>query len=196
MERSIKEPLGDNMEEEFVRVPQDRVGTIIGKQGKTKEEIEKNLNVNIVIKDGMVRISEKNTEDPLAVWKAKDVIKAMARGFSPEKAFQLFKNGKIFEILDLDQYAKTKNDLLREKGRVIGKNGKTREYIEHMTGAYISVYGKTVSFIGDFEEVYDAKKAVEIILRGKPHSAAYYYLENAAKERKKENKIKIWKESK
>jgi len=184
------------MEEEFVRVPQDRVGTIIGKQGKTKEEIEKNLNVNIVIKDGMVRISEKNTEDPLAVWKARDVIKAMARGFSPEKAFQLFKNGKILEILDLDQYAKTKNDLLREKGRVIGKNGKTREYIEHMTGAYMSVYGKTVSFIGDFEEVYDAKKAVEIILSGKPHSAAYYYLENVAKERKKADKIKIWKDSK
>jgi len=37
---------------------------------------------------------------------------------------------------------------------------------------------------------------VQILLEGKPHSAAYYYLENAAKERKKENKIKIWKESK
>ena len=143
----------------------------------------------------MVKIFEKSTEDPLAVWKAKDIIRAIARGFSPEKAFQLFKNGKILEILDLTLYAKTKNELLRKKGRVIGKNGKTREYIEGMTGAYVSVYGKTISFIGDFENVYDAKKAAEIILEVKPHSAAYYYLENAIKEKRKADKIKLWKES-
>lgn len=184
------------MEEEFVKVPQDRIGTIIGKQGKTKEELEKNLNVKIVVADGVVKISKGNTEDPLAVWKAKDVIKAIARGFSPEKAFKLLKNGKIFEILDLNRYAKTKNDLLRKKGRVIGKNGKTREYIESMTGTYMSVYGKTISFIGDFENVYDAKKATEIILEGKPHSAAYYYLENVTREKKKSDKLPLWKESK
>ncbi|MCD6126845.1 MAG: RNA-processing protein [Methanomicrobia archaeon] len=184
------------MEEEFIRVPQERIGIIIGKQGKIKEEIEKNLNVNILIKDGVVRISEKENADPLAVWKAKDVVKAIARGFSPEKAFQLFKNGKILEIIDISQYARTKNSLLREKGRIIGKNGKTREYIERMTGAYISVYGKTVSFIGEFEEVYDAKKAVEMLLEGKPHSTAYYYLEKSVKEKKRAEKINLWKERK
>jgi ribosomal RNA assembly protein len=156
------------MEEEFIKVPQKRIGIIIGKNGKTKEEIERTLNVEILVTDGVVKISEKRPGDPLAVWKAKDVVRAMSRGFSPERAFKLFKNGKILEIINLNEYAKTKKELLRKKGRIIGKNGKTREHIEEMTGASVSVYGKTISFIGDFENVYDAKKAAEMILEGKP----------------------------
>ena len=183
------------MEEEFIKVPQDRIGTIIGKHGKTKEKIENNLGVEILVTDGVVKISEQTPADPLSVWKAKDVVRAISRGFSPENAFKLFKNGKILEILNLKDYAKTKKELLRKKGRVIGKNGKTREYIEEMTGASVSIYGKTISFIGDFENVYDAKKAATMILNGKPHSAAYRYLDTAVKKRKKFNKITLWKES-
>ncbi|MEA1993475.1 MAG: KH domain-containing protein [Euryarchaeota archaeon] len=183
------------MEEEFIKVPQKRIGTIIGKNGKTKRRIEENLSVSILVEDGTVKISKESMDDPLAVWKARDIVKAMARGFSPRKAFQLFKNGKILEIIDLKQYIKTKKELLRKKGRVIGKNGKTREYIEEMTGAYVSIYGKSISFVGEFEDVYDAKKAVVMILRGKPHSVAYKYLENA-KKKKKAKKRKLWKDKK
>ncbi len=183
------------MAEEYIKVPKKRIGTIIGKNGRTKEEIEERLNVEVVVEDGTVRITEKAVGDPLAVWKAKDVVKAIARGFSPRRAFYLFKNGIIFETVDLKKYANTKKQLMRIKGRVIGKNGKTREHIEEMTGAYVSIYGKTISFIGEFEDVYDAKKAAEMILDGKPHSVAYKYLEKA-KRKKKAKKVKLWKDEK
>ena len=38
-------------------------------------------------------------------------------------------------------------------GRVIGKDGSTRKTIEDLTNTDICVYGKTVSIIGDFDDV-------------------------------------------
>jgi ribosomal RNA assembly protein len=71
----------------------------------------------------------------------------------------------------------------RQRGRVIGKDGSTRKTIEDLTNTDICVYGKTVSIIGDFDDVADAKEAIEMILEGKPHSIVYRYLEKRKKDK-------------
>lgn len=183
--------------EEYVRVPRARIGVIIGKEGKTKHTIEETLSIAVEIdtETGQTVISNKDTtEDPLAVWKGRDIVKAIARGFSPEKALNLKEDGIVLEIIDLEDYfGKSENALRRVKGRIIGKNGMTRKIIENMTGVSVSVYGRTVSLLGGFEEVADAKRAVELILQGSMHSTVYKFLETLRRKKKMKERQSIWK---
>jgi len=66
----------------------------------------------------------------------------------------------------------------RLKGRVIGADGKTRRIIEDMTETYVTVYGKTIGIIGETSNVSLARRAIESLLRGSPHSSVYKWLEN------------------
>lgn len=84
-------------QEEYVKIPKDRIAVLIGKKGQTKKEIEKRTKTKITIdsETGEVWItSTKETEDPLAVWKARDIVLAIGRGFSPERAFRLLNEGE------------------------------------------------------------------------------------------------------
>jgi ribosomal RNA assembly protein len=174
-------------QEEFVRIPKERIAVLIGKKGQTKKEIEQRTGTRIEVdsETGEVFItSTKDTNDPLAVWKARDVVMAIGRGFSPERAFRLFNEGEILEIVNLTDViiGNDKNALPRVRGRIIGRKGRTREIIEEMSGADISVYGKTVAVIGNPIQVEVAKTAVEKLAKGSPHGVVYKYLERRKKD--------------
>ncbi len=183
--------------EEYVRVPEARIGALIGREGETKRSIEETLNITLDIntETGEVRVSTESEEDPLAVWKGCDVIKAIGRGFSPAKALWLTQNDIKLEVIDLEEYyGKSENTLRRVKGRIIGRNGMTRKIIENMTGTHLSVYGRTVSLLGELEDVQDAKHAVEMIMQGCMHSTVYKFLEGLKRSKKREERQSIWKE--
>ncbi|MBU7013301.1 MAG: RNA-processing protein [Theionarchaea archaeon] len=183
--------------EEYVRVPQARIGVVIGKDGETKRRIEERLQVKLDIntETGEVHIQgEQETEDPLAVWKGRDIIKAVARGFSPRKALRLLDDNTALEVIDLEDYfGKSENSLRRVRGRIIGKNGMTRKIIENMTGTYVSVYGRTVSILGEFENVADAKRAVDMLMQGCMHATVYKFLEELKRKRGAEDRVSLWK---
>ncbi len=174
-------------QEEFVRIPRDRVAVVIGKKGQTKKEIERRTKTKIEIdsETGEVFITAtKETDDPLAVWKARDVVMAIGRGFSPERAFRLFNEGEVLEVVNLTDIVigNDKNALPRVRGRIIGRKGRTREIIEEMSGADVSVYGKTVAIIGNPIQVEVAKTAIEKLAKGSPHGVVYKYLERRKKD--------------
>ncbi|WP_297469746.1 KH domain-containing protein [Thermococcus sp.] len=174
-------------QEEFVRIPRERIAVLIGKKGKTKREIEERTGTKIEVdsETGEVFItSTKDTRDPLAVWKARDVVLAIGRGFSPERAFRLFNEGEILEVVNLTDIVvgNEKNALPRVRGRIIGRKGRTREIIEEMSGADVSVYGKTVAIIGNPIQVEVARTAIEKLARGSPHGVVYRYLERRKKD--------------
>jgi ribosomal RNA assembly protein len=180
---------------EYVKVPKARLGVLIGKDGSVKREIEKRLSLQIDIdkENDTAIIEQKDSEDPLAPWRGRDIVKAIARGFSPDKAFLLFDEDLVFEILDIEDFiGKSENAMLRVRARLIGKNGKTRRIIEEMTEAKVAIYGRTVSFIGAFEEVSNAKHACEMLLHGDEHTTVYRYLEKLRKKKKKE-RLSLWK---
>lgn len=173
--------------EDYVRVPKERIGVLIGKKGETKKGIEERTKTHIDIdsESGEVFISStRETEDPLAVWKARDVVRAIGRGFSPEKAFRLLEEGETLEVIDLTDIVigNDKHALPRVRGRIIGRRGRTREIIEEMSGAYVSVYGKTVAIIGNPIQVEIAKNAVEKLAKGSRHGSVYKYLERKKKD--------------
>ena len=174
-------------QEEFVRIPKERIGVLIGRKGSTKKKIEEITKTRMEVdsETGEVFISStEKTDDPLAVWKARDVVMAIGRGFSPERAFRLFNEGEVLEIINLSDIiiGNEKNALPRIRGRIIGRKGRTREIIEEMSGADISVYGKTVAIIGNPIQVDIAKTAIEKLARGSPHGTVYKYLERRKKD--------------
>lgn len=172
-----------------IKIPKDRIGVLIGKDGETKKEIEEETGVELDIdsQTGEVDIDTEEVEDPIIKMKIKDVIKAIGRGFNPDKALFLLEDGVYFELLDIRNYVgKSPKAIKRIRGRVIGKEGRTRELIEELSEAYISIYGNTIGIIGGVTESKIAKRAVEMLLDGSPHSAVYNYLEKMRMEIKKE----------
>jgi len=173
---------------EYLKIPQDRIGVLIGKNGETKQKIEEITNTHLDIdgEEGTVVVSPNDEmEDPLGVWKTNHVVKAIGRGFNPEIALKLNEDDIYLEIIKLTLYVgKSKKALARQKGRIIGKNGRTREIIINMAEVAMVVYGKTVAFIGELENVMVAKEAVEMILNGSQHKSVYGFLESKQSDRK------------
>jgi len=163
-----------------VRVPGDRVGTIIGHEGETKRMLSRMTGVKIDIDgEGEVILHDDKVKDPLMALKLMDVIKAIGRGFSPERAMKLFQDDEYLEIIDLKEIVSGRpNQLARVRGRIIGHGGRTRELIEDLAGVSISIYGNTVAVIGSSVSLPVAKHAIELLLNGSEHSTVYRYLEN------------------
>lgn len=180
----------------FVRIPKERVGVVIGPDGTTKKNIEEKLSVELEIDSdaGDVHISvTENATDPSTLFRAKDVVTALGRGFSPEHAFRLVRDEDVLmELIDLrGVFGKSEADLKRVKGRIIGLNGKTRRIIEELTDANVAVYGHTVGVIGTLEQVQVAREAIEMLVRGSMHSTVYRFLHRKRRELKK-NMLEIW----
>jgi ribosomal RNA assembly protein len=130
---------------------------------------------------GEVQI-ESTSDNPLGVLKAREILRAIARGFSPERAFRLLEDDQYLEIIDIRDFAQSEKALSRLKGRAIGEQGKTRRIIEEASDVYISIYGKTISLIGDAERLAIAREAIQMLLEGAKHSSVYRFLERRRKE--------------
>ncbi len=172
-----------------IKIPKDRIAVLIGKSGETKKKIETEIHIklNINSKDGDVTISG---EDALELYTAREVVRAISRGFNPEYALLLLKSDYSFEVFNIIDYVgKNKNAILRLKGRIIGKDGKARRIIEELTEANLCVYGKTIGIIGEIENVSIARRAVQSLLSGAPHSNVYRWLEHRRKELKMKNML-------
>jgi ribosomal RNA assembly protein len=185
----------ENMSQIFLKIPVERAGVLIGDKGSTKFELEKGTGTTITV-DGklgdVVIEAPSGGYDPSGILKARDIVNAIGRGFSPDKAFSLFDDNQIIEVVDLKEIVgDSKNTLVRIKGRIIGENGKTRRLIESLAGVWVSVYGHTVTLIGDYEEMRVAKEAVELLLKGCQHGTVYRYLNKEHLELKK-RKLLLW----
>ncbi|MFP4196304.1 MAG: KH domain-containing protein [Methanomassiliicoccales archaeon] len=162
----------------MMKIPKDRVGALIGKEGKTKQAIEEEASVSLKIdSDGEVRIYNRG-EDPLMPIKVANLVQAVGRGFSPERAWRLLEDDEYLEVMDIREYVGKKGaHVMRMRSRVIGTKGKTRRIIENLSGASVSIYGSTVAIIANSVQLPVARKAVEMLLRGSEHSSVYGYLE-------------------
>ena len=179
--------------EQAVRIPVERVGAVIGKEGGTKRFLEEEMGVKLRVdsKEGLVTVKSDSglKTDPFS---ATRVIEAIGRGFSPQRARRLLDEGTVLEVIDLRDYSgKSVNSLERIRGRVIGEKGKSRRVIEELTGCHISVYGRTVAMIGEASEVQQASEAVRSLATGSQHKTVYNSLQKARTKRKMERMF-LW----
>ncbi|MCA9477638.1 MAG: RNA-processing protein [Nanoarchaeota archaeon] len=163
-----------------LKIPKERIAVLIGKDGQIKTELEEQTKISIHIDSQEGDVVLKGT-DSVNLYLLKDVIKAVGRGFNPEVATRLLKQDYVLELIQMSDFVKSKDSMIRLKGRVIGKGGKARETIEELTNCSISVYGKTISIIGFCDDVPICKRAVESLLTGSPHSSIYKWLEKNRK---------------
>jgi ribosomal RNA assembly protein len=165
-----------------VKIPEDRVGVLIGKEGSVKKQIEKVFNAKLKIdSEGLVLMMGK---DSLDLYVCEKVIKAIGRGFNPEIALLLKDEEYDFDLININDYSKgSSNDLDRLRGRVIGKEGASKDLIEKKTNTYIVVYGKTVGIIGKLEMVELSFNAVEMLLKGARHSTVFNYIDKALRKK-------------
>lgn len=180
----------------FVKIPKERIGVLIGPNGKVKREIEERLNVTLEIDSeaGDVTINlNKDSQDPSLLFRARDVVLAIARGFSPQRAFRLLQDDDMMlTVIDLREiFGRSKSDIRRVKGRIIGKDGKTRRIIEECTESYISVYGHTVSIIGGVEQSEIAREAIMMLIKGNQHATVYRFLQRKRHELKR-RELELW----
>jgi ribosomal RNA assembly protein len=180
----------------LIKVPDDRIGVLIGKNGRVKREIEDKCKVQIEIdsQNGDAVISSASaTLSEMQPFKAIEIISAISRGFSPQRAYRLFNDEELMlQIIDLKDYTgKSANAMDRMKGRIIGQSGKSRKTIEELSGVYMSVSGHSVALIGKYEEVRLANDAVTMILKGSTHKTVYTMLQDARRKNKLE-KMRLW----
>jgi ribosomal RNA assembly protein len=180
----------------YVKIPGDRIGALVGPNGTVKAIIERKLSIdlNVDSETGTVEITLPPTaEDPTVLFRAKEVVTAIGRGFAPEHAFRLLDNEEIvFDVIDLrETVGRSPSDLKRLKGRVIGKEGKTRRIVEELSEANISVYGHTISIIGYPDQATIAREALSMLLRGSLHGTVYRFLHKKRRELKKQ-RLQLW----
>ncbi len=170
---------------DYINIPKERIAVLLGKKGVTKRRIQKECGVKITVdsESGEVQVVRKtDVEDPLLSLKAMEIVRAIARGFSPQKAFKLLLPNIYIEIIELPELVSDKH-LPRVRGRIIGEGGKSREYISRLTSTDIVIYGKTVGIIGDEEAVNIAKEAIIKLIEGSPHPTVFRFVERHKQKR-------------
>ncbi|MFX0042317.1 MAG: KH domain-containing protein [Candidatus Hodarchaeota archaeon] len=182
-----------------MKIGKNRIAVVIGKDGETKKEIEKVLavKINLDSKTGVCEILpliNVPNYNPINVYTAEKIINAINRGFNPVKAMKLVDETYELEVFNLFMLlGKSDKRIKRIKGRIIGRNGEMRKAIERFAESHISVYGKTVSIIADYENLQIARKAVSMLINGMPHHVVLKFLENKYNEKKKEQFRQLYK---
>jgi len=155
-----------------INIPENRVSILIGEKGKTKRLIEKltKSKLNISNKGNITVLSEN--------LKTRDIVEAIGRGFNPKIALKLISEDIIFDLIEINDFSKNKLRQSSLRSRVIGRNGSAKKMIETRTNTDITVFGKTVAFIGKVEDVYLARRTIELILQGSQHGSVYRWLKD------------------
>ncbi|ADV65405.1 KH domain-containing protein [Desulfurococcus mucosus] len=180
----------------YEKLPLERVGVLIGDNGRVKKEIEERTRTTLTIdsETGSVIVEPAFPEtSSLELMKARDIVRAIAYGFSPERAFRLLDEDQVLVVIDVRQYVGDKpNHIKRVLGRVIGEEGRARRVLEEATGTYISIYEPYIAIIGDYESANIARTAVEMLIQGRTHSTVYRYVEREMFSVKRRRMRELW----
>jgi len=165
---------------DYIQIPIERVGVLIGKGGSVKREIEETYGVKLDIDSstGRICIELLDTSDPSNLLTVKNIIQATGDGINPEKALKIFsEEDAALHVIDLKYtVGDSRNNLVRVKGRIIGEKGKARKLIEELTNTAIAVSEHAVAIAGKLENVEIARRAIEMLISGSPHSVVWKYL--------------------
>lgn len=160
-----------------MKIPEKRKAILIGRKGSIKRKIESLTKTKITVGE---EITIEGEADGFLT--AENIISAIGRGFEPKKAMKICDEDTVLIVMPLPRGAKI---LKTVRSRIIGTAGKARENLERLTHTDVSVYGRTVSVIGHYEDVVVAKEALEKLIAGSRHGNVYTYLE-------KTKKLKSW----
>jgi ribosomal RNA assembly protein len=159
---------------DYVLIPDEKLKLL-----KSDKKIFEKLENLCACKFHLSDVVEVDCEDPLKSLRVKEVVKAFGRGFDIEDCLNLLDEDYALEIIEVPEFSgKSKNRQIELKGRVIGKEGKSKNLIEKYAEVKLAIYGKTISIIGKWDRVRIAREAVEMLLSGRLHGTVYRFLES------------------
>jgi ribosomal RNA assembly protein len=177
-------------------VPPESFEKVKGELGQVMGELRRRLGVRLTLDESNSRvlIEAEGEGDAANVLRARDIVRAIAIGFSPQDALQLLDEDYVLVVVDVTQAVGDKeNHLRRVLGRVIGENGRARRTLEEITGTKIVVNDRgLVGIIGDYERSQIARHGVELLVQGRMHATVYRRLESMMRELKRRESTELW----
>jgi len=177
-------------------VPPESFEKVKGELGQVMGELRRRLGVRLTLDESNSRvlIEAEGEGDAANVLRARDIVRAIAIGFSPQDALQLLDEDYVLVVVDVTQVVGDKESHLRRVlGRVIGENGRARRTLEEITGTKIVVNDRgLVGIIGDYERSQVARHGVELLVQGRMHATVYRRLESMMRELKRRESTELW----
>jgi len=159
---------------EYLFVPKKRLGSLIGPRGVFRHNIEKVTSTKLeIFKDGRVNITRSDKTDPVLAIKACEIVNAIALGFKSDIAVLLLKPDYSLIVISLKRETHGTKERIRQKARVIGKEGKAKKKIESITGVHVAIDGNDVGLLGPALDVKRAEEGVMGLVQGSPHGRVY-----------------------
>ncbi len=147
--------------------------------GKRVSEITKQRKLLDKIKQHGVKVEfDGNTaymsgESALEIMSVKNAITAFNRGFDSAVSALLLDDDYDLIVVSLKDYTNSEKRAMQLKGRVIGTRGMIKRRLMRETACYINIYGKTISIIGQIDNLSMAQSAIEMILNGAKHDNVF-----------------------